>query len=205
MDFLIGRKVGMTQVFEDSGDVTPVSVIQAGPCPIVQIKTPDKDGYSAVQIGFGDIHQKRVPRGVGGHFKKANVDPRRVLREVRVDDATEYKVGEAVDVKIFEGTDKVHVTGTSKGRGFAGVIKRHHLSRGPQSHGSQSHRNPGSVGLCATPSRIFLGKRMPGRMGGVRATTKNLKVVQVDTENNLLYVRGSIPGANNGFVFIRKA
>jgi large subunit ribosomal protein L3 len=205
MEFLIGKKLGMTQLFEESGRLTPVSVIQAGPCPIVQVKTPENDGYSAIQIGFGDIREKRVTKPMRGHFKKGGALLSRVLREVRVKDASQFSVGEAVDVKVFEGAERVHVSGTSKGRGFAGTIKRHHFSRGPMSHGSQSHRIPGSVGLCATPSRIFKGKRMPGRLGGVRTTTKNLKVVQVDAENNLLYVKGAIPGANNGFVFIRKA
>lgn len=205
MEFLIGKKLGMTQLFEESGRLTPVSVIRAGPCPIVQVKTPENDGYSAIQIGFGDIREKRVTKPMRGHFKKGGALLSRVLREVRVKDASQFSVGEAVDVKVFEGAERVHVSGTSKGRGFAGTIKRHHFSRGPMSHGSQSHRIPGSVGLCATPSRIFKGKRMPGRLGGVRTTTKNLKVVQVDAENNLLYVKGAIPGANNGFVFIRKA
>jgi len=205
MDILIGKKLGMTQLFEESGRVTPVSVIQAGPCPIVQVKTVEKDGYSAIQIGFGEIREKLVSGGRKGHFKRAGVEPCRVLQEVRVDDPSEYKVGDALDVKVFEGTERVSVVGQSKGRGFAGTIKRHNFSRGPETHGSKNVRAPGSVGLCATPSRIFKGKRLPGRMGGQRATIKNLKVVQIDAENNLLFVKGAVPGANNSFVFVRKA
>jgi large subunit ribosomal protein L3 len=205
MELLIGKKLGMTQLFEESGTVTPVSVIQAGPCPIVQVKTVEKDGYGAIQIGFGDIREKRVSGGRKGHFKKAGVAACRVLQEVRVDDPSQYKVGDAIDVKLFEGTERVHIAGKAKGRGFAGVIKRHHFNRGPETHGSKNIREPGSVGLCATPSRIFKGKRLPGRMGGQRTTVKNLKIVQVDAENNLLYVKGAVPGANNSFVFVRKA
>jgi large subunit ribosomal protein L3 len=202
---LIGKKIGMTQIFGESGTLTPVSVIQVGPCPIVQVKTVEKDGYNAVQIGFGDIRETLVSSPRKGHFDKAKVAPQRLLREVRVDDTSEYKVGEAVDVKIFEGVEKVHVSGRSKGRGFAGTVRRHNFSKGDVTHGSHNIREPGSVGMCATPARIFKGKKLPGRMGGVRETTKNLKVVQIDPDNNLLYVRGSVPGASNGFVLIRKA
>jgi large subunit ribosomal protein L3 len=205
MDTLIGKKLGMTQIFEESGRVTPVSVIQAGPCPIVQVKTVEKDGYSAIQIGFGDVKEKRVSNGRKGHFKRGNVTPCRILKEIRVDDPSQFKVGDALDVTLFEDADKVHVAGEAKGRGFAGTIKRHNFSRGPETHGSMNVRAPGSVGMCATPSRIFKGKKLPGRMGGQRTTVRNLKVVQVDAENNLLFVKGAIPGANDGFVFIRKA
>lgn len=205
MNILIGKKLGMTQIFEESGTVTPVSVIQAGPCPIVQVKTVEKDGYGAIQIGFGDMKEKRVSGGRMGHFKKAGVAPCRVLQEVRVDDPGEYKVGDALDVSVFEGVQRVHVAGDTKGRGFAGTIKRHNFTRGPETHGSKNVRAPGSVGMCATPARIFKGKKLPGRMGGQRTTVKNLKIIQVDAENNLLYVRGAVPGANNSFVFVRSA
>lgn len=205
MEILIGKKLGMTQVFEDSGRLTPVSVIQAGPCPIVQVKTVEKDGYSAIQIGFSEVKDKRVSKPLKGHFKKGSVPPCRVLREIRVEDASQYKVGDSLDVKIFEGTETVHVAGDAKGRGFAGTIKRHNFTRGPGTHGSKNVREPGSVGMCATPSRIFKGKKLPGRMGGQRTTVKNLKLVQVDVENNLLFVKGAVPGANDGFVFVRKA
>jgi large subunit ribosomal protein L3 len=200
---LIGRKLGMTQIFEESGKVVPVSIIEAGPCPIVQVKTPEKEGYAAIQIGFDEVREARVTKAEAGHCKKNNVAPRRVLREVRVDDASAFKVGETIDVKVFEGAKIVHVTGTSKGRGFAGTVRRHHFQRGKKTHGNKNYREPGSVGASAFPSRIFPGKRMPGRMGGVRRTTRNLTLVQIDAENNLLFVKGSIPGANNGIVFVR--
>jgi len=205
MALLIGKKIGMTQLFNEAGTVTPVTVIEAGPCSIVQVKTPEKEGYSAIQIGFIDAKESRTTSPMAGHFKRAGVKSQRILREVRVDDASEYEVGGAIDVNVFEGVDKVHVTGMSKGRGFAGVVKRHHFKIGRRTHGNKSHREPGSVGQCATPARIFKGKRMPGRMGGVTRTVKNLSVVQVDAENNLIFIKGAVPGANNGVVFVRTA
>lgn len=205
MALLIGRKIGMTQLFQESGKVIPVTVIEAGPCPIVQIKSPDKEGYSAIQIGYRDAKENRLTNPMKGHFTKANVKPMRILREVRVDDAGEYNVGDTLDVSVFEGVDKVNVTGTSKGRGFAGTVRRHGFRIGRRTHGNKSQREPGSVGMCATPSRIFKGKRLPGRMGGVTRTVKNLPVVQIDTENNLLFVQGAVPGANNGVVYVRTA
>jgi large subunit ribosomal protein L3 len=200
---LIGKKIGMTQMFEESGKVVPVSVIEAGPCPIVQVKTLEKEGYAAIQIGFDEVKESRVSKPEAGHFKKASVSPRRILREVRVGDASAFKVGDTLDVKVFEGTKIVHVTGTSKGRGFAGTIRRHHFQRGRKTHGNKNYREPGSVGASAFPSRTFPGKRLPGRMGGVQRTTRNLTLVQIDAENNLLFIKGSIPGANNGIVFVR--
>jgi large subunit ribosomal protein L3 len=200
---LIGKKLGMTQIFEESGKVVPVSIIEAGPCPIVQVKTLEREGYTAIQIGFDELKESRTNKPEQGHFKKANVTPRRILREIRVDDPSSFKVGDTLDVKLFEGARLVHVTGTSKGRGFAGTIKRHHFQRGRKTHGNKNYREPGSVGESAFPSRIFPGKRMPGRMGGVKRTTRNLTIVQIDAENNLLFIKGSIPGANNGIVFVR--
>jgi large subunit ribosomal protein L3 len=205
MEALIGRKLGMTQIFEESGRAIPVSVIQAGPCPVVQVKTPDKDGYAAIQLGFDPVKKQRVNKPALGHFKVANVDPQRILREIRVDAPDQYKIGQALDVTIFEGTSRVHVSGVVKGRGFAGVVKRHGFKGGKESHGCKNHRVPGSVGNCATPSRIMKGRKLPGRLGGNNITVKNLQVVQIDVENNLLFVRGAVPGASNGFVFIRKA
>jgi large subunit ribosomal protein L3 len=205
MEILIGKKIGMTQIFEESGKAIPVSVLQVGPCPVVQIKTKEKDGYTAIQIGFHEVKESRVGKPTLGHFAKAGLKPQRVIREVRVDDTEPYKVGESVDLTAFEGTSRVHVAGTTKGRGFAGTTKRHGFRTGRATHGNKCHRAPGSVGMCATPARIFKGKRMPGRMGGVRRTVKNLEVVQMDTENHLLFVRGAVPGANNGFVFVSKA
>jgi large subunit ribosomal protein L3 len=200
---LIGKKIGMTQMFEASGKVVPVSVIEAGPCPIVQVKTAEREGYTAIQIGFDEAKESRLSKAENGHFKKAEVTPRRILREVRVEDAGSFKVGDTLDVKVFEGAKIVHVTGISKGRGFAGTIRRHHFQRGRKTHGNKNYREPGSVGASAFPSRIFPGKRAPGRMGGVQRTTRNLTLVQIDAENNLLFVKGSIPGANNGIVFVR--
>lgn len=202
---IIGRKIGMTQLFEESGRVVPVTVIEAGPCPVVQVKTPEREGYASVQIGFAEQKPARVPRPLQGHFKKAGVAPQRVLTEMRVDDAAEYSVGDNVDVGAFEGVDTVHVTGVTKGRGFAGTVRRHGFHIGRRTHGNSSHREPGSVGNCATPARIFKGKRMPGRMGGVQRTARNLTLVQIDKENNLLFIKGSVPGANNGMVVIRTA
>jgi large subunit ribosomal protein L3 len=202
---LIGKKIGMTQVFAETGKVTPVTVIEVGPCPVVQVKTAEREGYSAIQIGFIDAKESRVTSPMKGHFKKANVKPQRILREIRMDDTGEYNVGDALDVRVFEGVEKVHVTGTSKGRGFAGTVKRHGFKIGRRTHGNKSHREPGSVGACATPARIFKGKRLPGRMGGKTRTVKNLPVVQIDAENNLIFVQGAVPGANNEVVFVRIA
>ena len=200
---LIGKKIGMTQMFEASGKVVPVSVIEAGPCPIVQVKTAEKEGYTAIQIGFDEVKESRMSKAENGHCKKANTATRRILREVRVDDAGNFKVGDTLDVKLFEGAKIVHVTGTSKGKGFAGTIRRYHFQRGRKTHGNKNYREPGSVGASAFPSRIFPGKRAPGRMGGKQRTTRNLTLVQIDAENNLLFIKGSIPGANNGIVFVR--
>lgn len=200
---IIGRKIGMTQLFEESGRVVPVTVIEAGPCPVVQVKTPEREGYSAVQIGFSEQKPSRMTKALQGHYKKAGVSPRRVLTEMRVDDASQYAPGDNVDVSAFEGVETVSVTGVTKGRGFAGTVRRHGFHIGRRTHGNSSHREPGSVGACATPSRIFKGKRMPGRMGGVQRTARNLKLVQIDKENNLLFIRGSVPGANNGVVVVR--
>lgn len=195
----------MTQIFEESGSATPVSVIQAGPCPVVQVKTTETDGYSAIQIGFDEVRETRMTKGMVGHFKRAKASGCRVLREFRVEDPSQYSVGQALDVKMFEGVERVHVAGDSKGRGFAGTIRRYNFQRGPESHGSKNVREPGSVGSSAYPSRILKGKRMPGRLGGKRVKSRNLRVVLVDAENNLLYLRGAVPGATNGIVYIEKA
>jgi len=204
MQVLIGKKLGMAQIFAPTGEATPVSVIQAGPCPIVQVKTPETDGYSAIQIGFGEVKKTRVRKPLEGHFKRASVAPCKVLKEVRVTNAGEFKVGDVLNVKIFEGIDRVDVAGVSKGKGFAGTIKRHNFQRGPETHGCKNVREPGSVGQNTTPARILKGKRLPGRLGGENVTVRNLKVVLIDAENNLLFVEGAVPGANNGIVFIRK-
>ena len=203
---IIGRKVGMTQIFEDSGEAIPVTVIQAGPCPIVQLKTQEKDGYQAVQLGFGNQKESRINKPKRGHFAKAGIDSAFVLREFRVQSLDDVSVGSIVDASVFSEGELVDVTGTSKGRGFTGVVKRWKFAGGKKSHGGeQDLRRPGSIGASATPSRVFKGKRMPGRYGAKRHTTQNLPVIQADPERNLLVVKGAVPGPPNGLLLIRKA
>ena len=202
---ILGRKLGMTQVWGEDDEVVPVTVIQAGPCVISQVKTTQTDGYEAVQIGFGDIKEKKVNKPMKGHFAKAGVAPMRYLREVRVEDASEHSVGETVTIDAFADVEKVDVTGVSKGKGFAGVIKRHGFGGGPGGHGHHFHRAPGSVGMCASPSRVFKGLRLPGQMGCDRVTVRNLKVVKVDAEQNIILVKGAVPGGRNALVQIRMA
>jgi large subunit ribosomal protein L3 len=202
---IIGRKVGMTQLFTDDGFAIPVTVIQAGPCVVVQRKGQGKDGYSAVQLGLvEDRKVKRVTKPMQGHFDKASLPPCRVLRELRVADGDEVKVGDKVQVDIFAVGDTVHVTGISKGKGFQGVIKRHHFHGGAATHGSMFHRAPGSIGASAFPSRVLKGMRAAGHMGSERVTAKNLQVIAVDAERSTLLIRGSVPGAGGGLLLIRK-
>ena len=203
---IIGRKVGMTQVYAEDGAALPVTVIEAGPCIVVQRKTQAKDGYVAVQLGLVERRKvKRVSKPMKGHFEKVGLPPCRVLREFRVDEAAAIQVGDKVQVDVFAPGDVVHVTGVSKGKGFQGVIKRHHFSGGAATHGSMFHRAPGSIGASAYPSRVMKGMRGPGHMGAERVTTRNLRVVGVDVENGVLLVRGSVPGAGGGYVLIHKA
>ena len=203
---IIGRKVGMTQVFEDSGKAVPVTVIQAGPCPIVQLKTQEKDGYQAVQLGFGEQKESRTNSPKRGHLEKAGVASARVLREFRVQSLDDVSVGNIVDASVFSEGELVDVTGTSKGRGFTGVVKRWKFGGGKKSHGGeQDLRRPGSIGASATPSRVFKGKRMAGRHGAKRHTVQNLPVIQADPERNLLVVKGAVPGPPNGLLLIKKA
>jgi large subunit ribosomal protein L3 len=203
---IIGRKVGMTQVYADDGRAFPVTVIQAGPCVVVQRKSKDKDGYSAVQLGLVEARKvKRVTRAMKGHFDKAGLPPCRVLREFRLTDADELKVGDKVSVEQFAPGDSISVTGTSRGHGFQGVVKRHHFRGGAATHGSMFHRAPGSIGASAFPSRTLKGMRAGGHMGAERVTQRNLQVVRVDASNNLLIVRGSVPGAGGSIVVIRKS
>ena len=203
---IIGRKVGMTQIFEDSGIAVPVTVIQAGPCPIVQLKTQEKDGYQAVQLGFGEQKENRINSPKRGHLAKAGVDSAQVLREFRVQSLEDVFVGNIVDASVFSEGELVDVTGTSKGRGFTGVVKRWKFAGGKKSHGGeQDLRRPGSIGASATPSRVFKGKRMAGRHGAKRHTVQNLPVIQADPERNLLVVKGAVPGPPNGLLLIRKA
>ena len=202
---ILGRKLGMTQVWDADDNVVPVTVIQAGPCTVSQVKTTETDGYEAVQIGFGDIKAKHVNKPLAGHFAAQGVEPMRYLREVRVEDASEYKTGDQVTVEIFADSKAVDVTGTSKGKGFQGTIKRWNFSRGPMTHGSRNQRKPGSIGQCATPSRVLKGVRMPGHMGCDRVTVKNLEVVSIDEDLNLILVKGAVPGGKNGIVRVRTA
>lgn len=202
---IYGKKIGMTQLFDEDGVVTPVTVIEAAPNKVVQVKTNDTDGYEAVQLGFGTVKAKKVNRPMAGHFAKQGVEPTRYLREVRVADASEHAVGEEVTVAAFNDVAKVDVTGVSKGKGFAGVMKRYGFRGGPGGHGSHFHRAPGSVGQCAYPSRVFKGLRLPGHMGCDTVTTRNLEVVRVDEDMNLILVKGAVPGGKNGIVRIRMA
>ncbi|RVU98171.1 50S ribosomal protein L3 [Coriobacteriales bacterium OH1046] len=202
---ILGRKLGMTQVWDENDNVVPVTVIQAGPCTVSQVKTKATDGYDAVQIGFGEIKPKRVNKPLAGHFKAQGVEPLRYLREVRVENAEEYKPGDQVTVEIFAETKAVDVTGTSKGKGFQGTIKRWNFSRGPMTHGSRNQRRPGSIGQCAYPARVRKGLHMAGHMGNERVTVKNLKLVRVDAEQNLLLVKGAVPGGKNALVQVHMA
>jgi len=203
---LIGKKVGMTQIIQADGTVVPVTVVQAGPCVVVQKKTVDKDGYEAIQLGFVEfIKPKRVTKGMTGHFKKAGAAPVRVLREMRVEGEDSPKAGDKVLCDIFMAQERVHVIGTSKGRGFAGLIKRHHFRGGRASHGSMFHRAPGSIGASAFPSRVIKGMRMAGHLGNARVTVRNMRVERVDQENNLLYLRGAVPGPAGGYIVLEKS
>jgi large subunit ribosomal protein L3 len=203
---IIGRKVGMTQVYAEDGRAFPVTVIVAGPCVVVQRKAKDKDGYSAVQLGLVEARKvKRVTKAMKGHFDKAGLPPCRVLREFRVADGDELKVGDKISVEGFSAGDAITVTGVSRGLGFQGVVKRHHFRGGAATHGSMFHRAPGSIGASAFPSRVLKGMRGAGHMGSDRVTVKNLQVVRVDAPNNLLIVRGSVPGAGGSIVVIRKS
>jgi large subunit ribosomal protein L3 len=203
---ILGTKLGMTQVFDESGQVVPVTVVRAGPCVVTAVRTPDRDGYSAVQLGFGEIDPRKVTKPVAGLFAQAGVTPRRYIAEVRTDDASEYQVGQEVTAEVFEAGQLVDATGTSKGKGTAGVMKRHGFRGLSSSHGTQrKHRSPGSIGGCATPGRVFKGLRMAGRMGAVRTTVQSLTVHSVDAERGLLLIKGAIPGSAGGLVLVRNA
>lgn len=204
MKGILGKKVGMTQIFNEVGEVVPVTVIEAGPCYVTQVKTEEKDGYNAIQIGFGEVKLRKLNKPQQGHLR--NLAPLRHLREIRTDDAGSYEVGQQVNVGIFAAGQRVDITGTSKGRGFAGVVKRHGFRGGPKTHGqSDRHRAPGSIGSTSTPGRVFRGLRMAGRMGGERVTVQNLEVVRVDLDRNLLLIKGSVPGRRGGLLLIRDA
>lgn len=200
---ILATKVGMTQIFGENGVLTPVTVLQAGPCVVTQVKTEESDGYNAVQVGFGEIREVLVNKPRKGHFAKAGVAVKRFLREFRLDNVADYSVGQEIKADVFNAGDKIDVTGVSKGKGFQGAIKRHGLSRGPMKHGSKYHRHAGSNGPATTPGRVFKGKKMPGQMGHVRVTVQNLEVVRVDAENNLLLVKGAVPGPKKSLVMLK--
>lgn len=200
---ILGKKLGMTRIFQD-GKVIPVTVIEAGPCVVTQIKTKENDGYEAIQVGFSPVKANRVNKPTKGHFAKAGVEPLRYLREFRVDNVADYTIGQVIKLDIFEDGEMVDVIGKGKGKGFAGVIKRHNYHRGPMSHGSRFHRKPGSLGAMG-PARVFKGKPLPGRMGGNRVTVQNLTVAKVDVDRNVILVKGAIPGAKKGLVTVRCA
>lgn len=202
---ILGRKLGMTQVWSEDDKLLPVTVIEAGPCVVTQVKTEKRDGYRAAQIGFGDIKESKVNKPMAGHFAKARVDAKKYLTEVRLGDGDEVKLGQTITVEALDGAKQVHVTGVSKGKGFAGVMKRYNFKGGPGGHGSHFHRAPGSVGQCATPSRVFKGLKLPGHMGAETVTVKNLDIVKIDAEQNLLIVKGAVPGAKGALLTIRMA
>jgi large subunit ribosomal protein L3 len=206
MKGILGTKLGMTQVFDEAGQVVPVTVVLAGPCVVTAVRTPDSDGYNAVQIGFGEINPRKVTKPVAGLFEKAGVTPRRYLAEMRTEDASEYTLGQELTAEIFEAGQRVDVTGRSKGKGTAGVMKRHGFKGLSASHGTQrKHRAPGSIGGCATPGRVFKGVRMAGRMGAVRTTVQSLVVHAIDSDKNLLLIKGAVPGPRGGLVIVRDA
>jgi large subunit ribosomal protein L3 len=206
MKGILGKKLGMTQIFDENGVVIPVTIIEAGPCYVTQKKIEEKDGYSAIQLGFGELREKNLKKPIAGHLKKSDSSPLKYLREFHITDPDEYQEGQKIDVSIFKVGDKVDITGTSKGKGFAGVVKRHGFRGGPKTHGqSDRWRAPGSVGAGSTPGRIFKGTRMAGRMGNQRVTVQNLRVALVDPDKNILAIKGAIPGGKNGLVIIREA
>ena len=205
MKTIIGKKVGMTQIFDEKGKVIPVTVIEAGPCLVAQVKSVETDGYNAIQLGFGDVKESKLNKPEKGHFAKAKLALKKHLREFRLDDISSFKVGDEVKADIFAAGEKVDIQGTSKGKGFQGVIKRHGQSRGPMGHGSMYHRRPGSMGPTSTPGRVFKGKKLPGHMGHVTVTIQNLDVVAVDMDKNVILVKGSVPGAKGAILKIKSA
>ena len=201
---LIGKKIGMTQIFDEKGKVVPVTVVEAGPCVVSQVKAVETDGYTAIQMGFGDIKPKHVTKPLQGHFKKADVAPKRILKEFRFDDCSAYELGQVIKADLFAAGDKVDVTGKSKGKGYAGVIKRWNFARLKESHGTGPNaRHGGSMGACSSPSRVWKGKKMAGHLGAEKVTVQNLAVVKIDAEDNLIAIKGAIPGANGGYVVIK--
>lgn len=202
---LLGKKLGMSQIFDEKGASIPVTLIEAGPCPILQKRVPEKDGYSALQIGYGAQTDKNVTQPMLGHFKKAGATPVRFIKEFRLDDTNGYEVGQLLNVELFEAGERVDISGVTKGRGFSGTIRRYHSGRGPTTHGSTYHRRPGASSASSDPSRVFKGKIMPGHHGNANRTAQNLTIVGMDTEKNILVIKGSIPGCRNGYVIVSKS
>lgn len=202
---LIARKIGMTQIFVEDGSLVPVTVLEAGPCTVTQVKTMENDGYSAVQVGFSEKKEKHTTKPLQGHFEKAGVDFKKFVKEFRFDNSEEYTVGQEILADVFEAGDKIDVSGTSKGKGYQGAIKRHNQSRGPMSHGSKYHRQAGSMGMASYPGKVFKGKKLAGHMGAEAVTIQNLEVVRVDVENNLILVKGAVPGPRKSIVTVRDA
>lgn len=202
---ILATKIGMTQIFDENGVLVPVTVLQAGPCSVVQVKTVENDGYNAIQVGFGDIRETLVNKPLKGHFAKAGVANKRFLKEFRFDNASEYAVGQEIKADIFAAGDKVDAIGTSKGKGFQGAIKRFGLHRGPMKHGSKYHRHAGSNGAATSPGRVFKGKHMPGQTGNVRVTVQNLEIVKIDAEQNLILVKGAVPGPKKALVMLKNS
>ena len=202
---ILTTKVGMTQIFNEDGVLTPVTVLQAGPCVVTQVKTMDNDGYSAIQVGYGDIREKLVNKPKKGHFAKAGVSAKRYVKEFKLEDAESYTLGQEIKADVFAAGDKIDATAKSKGKGFQGAIKRYGQSRGPMAHGSKYHRHAGSNGSATTPGRVFKGKRMPGHMGAVRVTVQNLEVVRVDADQNLILVKGAVPGPKKSLVMLKES
>ena len=200
---LIGKKIGMTQIFDEKGRVIPVTAIEVGPCTVTQVKTADQDGYTAVQLGFQDVKESKLTKPELGKFTKAKLQPKKYLREFRLDSVEGIKVGDELKADVFQAGDKVDIQGTSKGKGFQGVIKRHGQSRGPMGHGSMYHRRPGSMGPTSTPGRVFKGKKLPGHMGRVTVTIQNLDVVKVDSDKNVVLVKGSVPGPKGAILKLK--
>ena len=201
---ILGKKLGMTQIFDEKGRAIPVTVVEAGPCTVVQIKTKDADGYDAIQLGFGEVKEKKLIRPLKGHFTKSNITPKKHLREFRLDEIS-CNVGDEIKADIFTAGEAVDVTGTTKGKGFQGVIKRHGQSRGPMGHGSMYHRRPGSMGSTSTPGRVYKGKNLPGHMGNETVTVQNLEIVKVDIDKNVLLIKGSVPGNKGAILKIRNS
>ncbi len=202
---IIGKKIGMTQIFDEKGLVIPVTVIEAGPCTVTQVKTVETDGYNSIQLGFGEVKEKRMNKPLLGHFKKSKLQPKKHLREFRTELVSDVNVGDEVKADVFEIGDKIDVQGITKGKGFQGVIKRHGQSRGPMGHGSMYHRRPGSMGTTSTPGRVFKGKKLPGHMGVETVTIQNLDVVRVDLDKNVILIKGSVPGVKGAILKIKKS